>query len=395
MKIAEFSNSFIPVYDGVGRVVKAYCETLSAMGQQVFAIAPKDPGFADPLAVPYTVLAYPAMAVSQKLPYKVGFPIMSIRYKRLLMNLSDGPFDICHAHDPGPAGQLAYWYAMKNNVPLVGSFHSKYYDDVYKITRSRMIADFGAKVVANFYNKCDEVWAVSHNSAETLKEYGYKGTVQIMPNGTDLRTLDTSILPKIVTKFSLVNDPILLFVGQMNWKKNIRKILEACAQLRKDGRRFQLVLAGRGPNENDIRATAEKLGIGSCTVMTGHILNPAELDGLYYLATLFLFPSIYDNAPMVLREAANMGTAGVVVKGSSAAEVVIDRENGMLCEDTSNSLYMTIKQVLDDPVLLKKISINAKNSIPKSWKGEIMEQVLERYQYLVARKLEHNSQSKG
>ncbi len=145
------------------------------MGQQVFAIAPKDPGFADPLAVPYTELAYPAMAVSQKLPYKVGFPIMSIRYKRLLMNLSDGPFDICPAQDPGPAGQLAYWYAMKNNVPLVGSFHSKYYDDVYKITRSRMIADFGAKVVANFYNKCDEVWAVSHNSAETLKEYGYKG----------------------------------------------------------------------------------------------------------------------------------------------------------------------------------------------------------------------------
>lgn len=385
MKIAEFSNSFIPVYDGVGRVTKAYCETLSQMGQQVYAVVPKDPGLIPLESMQYKVLAFPSISVSRKFPYRVGFPTLDFVYKSQLKKIPETPFDICHAHDPGPVGKLALWYARKYDLPLVGTFHSKYYDDVYKMTKSKTIAKIAARVVAGFYEHCDDVWTVSNNSAETLRSYGYQGNIQVMPNGTDLRTLDTSVLPKIVEQYHLGSDPILLFVGQMNWKKNIMRVLEACVLLRNQGQNFQLVLAGRGPNEKDIAREVEKLGLSSLTVMTGHITNPAELDGLYYLSTLFLFPSIYDNAPMVLREAANMGTPGIVVKGSSTAEVVVNEENGMLCEDTSESLFLTVKKALADRKLLDRMSTCAKQTIPRPWQGDIMESVLARYQYLVAK----------
>ncbi len=383
MKIAEFSNSFIPVYDGVGRVVKAYSESLSQMGQQVYVVAPKDPAFTEKDALLYKVLDFPSVQISRKLPYRVGFPNWDLRYKHFIRQFPETPFDICHAHDPGPVGKFALWYAHTYDIPLVGTFHSKYYDDIYKITKSKALAKFGAKVVANFYNHCDEVWAVSHHSAETLVSYGYTGNIQVMPNGTDLRILDESVLPQVIARYNLGSNPILLFVGQMNWKKNIQRVLEACALLHQDGTRFQLVLAGRGPHEKEIAQTAKRLGLEDLLVLTGHITNPAELDGLYHLSALFLFPSIYDNAPMVLREAANMGTPGIVIRGSSAAEVVEDRENGMLCDDTSESLFSTIKSVLSDKILLERISLNAKQSIPHPWQGEIMENVLARYHYLI------------
>ena len=40
LKIGEFSDTFLPIVDGVGRVVNAYAETLSAMGHQVTVVAP-------------------------------------------------------------------------------------------------------------------------------------------------------------------------------------------------------------------------------------------------------------------------------------------------------------------------------------------------------------------
>ena len=40
LRIGEFTDTFLPVVDGVGRVVQAYAETLSAMGHQVTVVAP-------------------------------------------------------------------------------------------------------------------------------------------------------------------------------------------------------------------------------------------------------------------------------------------------------------------------------------------------------------------
>ena len=47
-------------------------------------------------------------------------------------------------------------------------------------------------------------------------------------------------------------------------------------------------------------------------------------------AIAFTFPSLYDNAPMVVREAAVMGTPAVLVAGSDAAEIIHDGANGFV-----------------------------------------------------------------
>ena len=40
LRIGQFTDTFLPVVDGVGRVVQAYAETLSSMGHQVTVVAP-------------------------------------------------------------------------------------------------------------------------------------------------------------------------------------------------------------------------------------------------------------------------------------------------------------------------------------------------------------------
>ena len=256
MKIGQFSDSFLPIVDGVGRVVYNYCDSLGRKGHEVSAIVPmEDMGYRG--RFPFEVIDYYSQTVPMTV-YNAGLPLLDAHYDKMLEMKN---FDIVHVHTPFIAGIEAVKYCKNHNVPLVASFHSKYYDDFLQITGSKYIAKFGTDVLVNFYNKCDEVWTVSENSAETLKFYGYDRPITIIQNGMDIKDIDYTLAIKARKHFNLSFDPVLLYVGQMNWKKNIECILKACALLKSDGIKFQLVLAGKGPHFDEIDKKAKELGI--------------------------------------------------------------------------------------------------------------------------------------
>jgi len=176
---------------------------------------------------------------------------------------------------------------------------------------------------------------------------------------------------------------MILFVGQMDWKKNILTVLQACAELKKQGKTFHLLLAGQGIDMNNIRQKIEELGIQDRSQMLGHITDSSILDGLYTRASVFAFPSLYDAAPMVVREAAVMGTPSVMVRGSTAAEIIRDGENGYLCENTPTDLAKVISGILADPAGRDRVGQAARETIPVPW-SKVLETAVERYERLVA-----------
>ena len=188
----------------------------------------------------------------------------------------------------------------------------------------------------DFYERCDDVWAVGSQTADVLHEYGYKGYIHVIPNGVTRREVDEETFKLVQARYELNEvQNVFLFVGQLNWKKNILRILEACALLKKQGCDFRLLLAGQGPDRDAIRRKIAELDLEADALLVGHITDIKTLDALYASATLFLFPSLYDNAPMVVREAASMGTPSILAEGSSASEIIRDGENGWLCRDDS------------------------------------------------------------
>lgn len=378
MRIGEFTDSFLPIADGVGRVVLGYARTLGEKGHDCYVITPMaDTGCRG--KYPFEIVDFAGMPLPKMPQYRAGVPLLDQHY-HARMKMID--FDIVHVHSPFTAGQEGLRIAKKQGVPLVGTFHSKYYDDFLQVTKQEVLADFGVKYVVAFYEKCDEVWAVSAASAETLKSYGFSRDVIVMPNGTDVRKPIPNEKEKALKQYSPDGDPILLFVGQLNWKKNILRILEAASALKKDGVKLRLVLAGQGPHRAEIEKKCGELEIDDITILPGHILDSAKLDGLYQAASLFVFPSVYDNAPMVIREAAAMGTASVVTRGSSTAEGIVEGENGLLAVDNSMALARVIEDALKYPKKLKEIGKNAQKTIPVSW-DTLLDVVLERYQRLI------------
>ena len=84
---------------------------------------------------------------------------------------------------------------------------------------------------------------------------------------------------------------------------------------------------------------------------------------LYERADLLVFPSVYDNAPMVVREAAVMGTPSLLVEGSCAAEGVTHGQNGYLCQCNPEAIAQAIEDALPT---VQTVGQSAKQSIPRS-----------------------------
>lgn len=377
MRIVQFSDSFIPIVDGVGNVVLQYAKNFGEKGHESYVVAPQtDTGYRGEL--PFELIDYIGVQLPYLRQYEVGAPGLDNHCKRRLDMIEA---DVVHVHSPFIAGNAGLSYAKKRHLPVVGSFHSRYYDDFLQVTGYDLLAEIGTKFVANFYKKCTEVWAVSESSAEALHSYGYKGEIRVMPNGTDIRPLKPEARERVTQMYDLGNEPVFLFVGQINWKKNIECILNAAARCEGS---FKLVLAGRGPHEKEIARMAEHLGIGAKVILTGHIYDPDILGGLYDRADLFVFPSLYDTSGLVVREAATVGTPSVVVRGSGASEGIRDDDNGFLCDNDPASLAEVMMRVLGDPALLKRVGERAKATIPIPW-SLLTDSVLERYQELCNR----------
>ena len=379
LRIGQFTDTFLPIVDGVGRVVQAYSETLCKLGNQVTVVAPMyDTGFQG--GFPYQLVEYVASSVPGMKQYKVGEAVLDAHYRQRIRMIE---LDVIHAHSPFTAGSEALRLASVRKLPLVATFHSKYYDDFLKATRSESIAKMGVKLVVSFYNRCDEVWAVGKNTADVLRGYGFEGEIQVMPNGATMRSASATDIAEVNRRWNLGEDPLFFFAGQMDWKKNLLTVLEACARLKKQGMRFKLLLAGQGIDMNAIGDKIRELNIQDRAEQIGHITDASLLDALYDRADLFTFPSLYDAAPMVVREAAVMGTPSVMVRGSTAAEIIRDGENGLLCENSSEDLARVMTEALKNPEKLKEIGRRAKETIPVPWE-KVLEKAVERYERLAA-----------
>ena len=378
MIIGQFCDSYPPTADGVARVVFAYCEKLSKMGHAAYYVAPKDPKAPD-----YPFLNT-ILSPSVKFPaeqWHVGLPALGFKYQKSLKGI---PFEIVHAHSPFIAGHEAMRIAKKLNVPLVSTFHSKYYDDFLQRTHSKKLSRMLTKNVIEFYNKCDAVWTVNDGTADVLREYGFGGKITVMENGTDVERVQPEILEEMKARIKYDERvPLLIFVGRHNKQKNIQSVVEACKILKDKGIAFRLVTAGDGPDYDKLVKLSHKLGLEDTVQFLGHVDARAEIMALYSLANLLVFPSLYDNAPMVLREAASMQTPGLLVAGSTSAENLVDGKNALIARNGSpEAIAERIQNGLAD---LDTIGKNALETILISW-DKIMEKVVAEYEALIREK---------
>lgn len=376
--IGLFNDNFPPVLDGVALTVQNYAYWLHKRGIEVSVITPYAPHAGEMLKkTPYPVYRYTSIPIPFRAPYRFGLPYFSPIF---LQEWRDLRFELVHAHCPFTTADLALRAAKKQQIPLVATFHSKYRQDFEHNVPNKDIVDMMVKRVIRFYEKADEVWIPQAAVEPTLREYGYKGAVTVVENGNDFSTPEEEIMimrREMREELGLLpEETMLLFVGQHIWEKNIGFILDALALIK--DKPFQLFMVGTGYAVHDIRVKIKQLGLSGKVTLLGNINDRERLKRIDAAADLFLFPSLYNNAPLVVREAAAMHTPALMLSESTAAEVINPDVNGFLTPNDLQAYADRISYLMEHHDILQAAGKIASNTIARSWE-DVMNEVILRY----------------
>ena len=380
----EFIDNYFPVIDGVTETVHEYARHM----KNATVVCPAmESHYLQKHDFPYPVLT----SMTARVPfsrYASAVPQMDLK---LETEIAQAKPDIFHLHSPSLLGKYAVSLGKKMKVPVVATFHSKYYDAIYEFTKSKAISKMVTGQIVKLYESCDEVWACSEETGETLRSYGYTKPYHVMPNGTDVSVPDNlQELKELAAETFRIpqGKHVLLFVGQQIWYKNQKLILDSLRLLCDRGEDWFLVMAGSGKDEKEIEQYAANLNLADKVLFTGLIRDRDLLRGVYLNADLLFFPSVFDNAPLVLREAAVLGIPTLATAGSNAAGAIRKNVNGFTAVDTPKDMSEEIQRIFSEEDI-QKIGQCARETIPLSWE-KLVPMVMERYQTVIHEFIIHN-----
>lgn len=374
----QFNDSYFPIMDGVGMSAHNYAYWLNRKYGKSSLVAPKIKGYKD--HAEYKVYRFKSVLLPGMNPYRIGLPLIDTTFKR---KIRDKQFDLIHAHCPFVSGQLALKLSEKLTIPLVATFHTKYKEDFRRVVNNNLIEDFLMKYTLDFYQRADYVWVPNKATGVTLREYGYRGNYDIVQNGTDMEVPEKSKLLTYRKKGQALvgidgKKFMMLFVGQMRWEKNVKLIIDALKILESLDKDFIMVFVGEGYAEGGIKKLVDNYHLRNHVKFLGVIHDRKVLRDLYSASDLFIFPSLYDNSPLVIQEAAAFNVPSIVLQKSNCAESIVDGVSGFLIDENAQSLADRIDWLMDNPGIIRLAGEGARKSIHKPWEV-VAEEVYHRY----------------
>lgn len=379
-EICLLNDSFPPIIDGVANAVFNYAKVLSYKGVGVSVVTPDYPEY-DDSNFGFPVIRYPGMDMSNKIGYVVGNPF----YTDTMKIIKAMDIGLLHSHCPMVSNVLARELRSALDIPMILTYHTKFDIEIRKAIKNQMISQLAIKALIESVSSCDELWVVSEGAGKSLKNLGYKGDYIVMNNGVDMRrhTAEPDLIKSVTASYDLPEGvPVFLFVGRLMWYKGLKIILDALAALNSQDVDFRMVFVGKGQEEKEIISYCNSRGLDNRCFFTGPVYDREELVAWYSRADLFLFPSTFDTNGLVVREAAACSLGAVLVKDSCASEGVTNGVDGLLIDETAESLATCLMRAIDHPDVMKRIGTAASENLYLSW-DDAVSRAIKRYEIVI------------
>ncbi len=217
----------------------------------------------------------------------------------------------------------------------------------------------------------DSVAAISEASRLDLVEQWARLGVEKRPAATAM-PLGVSVparpaQPQTANQLRL--SPLVLSVGSIEGRKNHRALLEAAEMLWREGRNFQLILAGLPRPETAAAALklAANLQASGRPLQLAGALPDSRLEDLYAKCRFTVYPSLYEGFGLPVAESLARGRPCICGQGGALAEVA--RGGGCLVveEPTAEHLAAAMRGLLDDDSLYFRLSGEAGQRRFPSW----------------------------
>lgn len=328
MRIALFTETFLPKVDGIVTRLRHTIDHLQRIGNQVLIFAP-DGGITEYKgAKVYGVSGFP-------LPL---YPELKLALPRLEIGQALEEFrpDIIHVVNPAVLGLAGLFYGKVMQIPIVASYHTHLpqYLQHYGLG---MLEGLLWELLKASHNQAALNLCTSSAMMQELSAHGIE-RVNLWQRGVDTEMFHPDLASREMRSRLSQNhpeSPLLLYVGRLSAEKEIERIkpvLDAIPGAR-------LALVGDGPH----RVALEKHFAGTRTYFVGY-LTGRELGSAFASADAFIFPSRTETLGLVLLEAMASGCPVVASRSGGITDIVTDGVNGYLFDlgsDDSGAIFST------------------------------------------------------
>ncbi len=338
LTIGMFTDSYRPEINGVVTSIAGTVDALRRRGHRVIVFAPAHEQVADRDPDVFRFRSAPFPFYQQ---IRMAFPLPA----RLLLSLPQMPFDVIHTHSLFFVGCLGAFLAQRRGVPLVFTYHTRWTEYAHYLPFSRRLTQAQAVWISReFCNRCARVITPTRGIADVLREYGVERPIDVIPTGVDLDAFRGGS-PDPASIRANAGGPIVLYAGRLGKEKDVDTLLAAFAIVAERYRRATLFIAGCGPHERHLRATAAGLACADRIVFLGALDKP-DLGSYYRAADVFAFASTTETQGLVLVEAMAHGLP-VAATDCPVSHEVVTGDAGVLAPEGPAALAGAIAAILD------------------------------------------------
>jgi glycosyltransferase involved in cell wall biosynthesis len=324
VRVALFTNNYVPFCGGVTISVETLRQGLDAAGHEAWVFAPRFPRATD---IASRIVRYPSLPAGTYPDFALAVPWG----RRIARRVAELRFDVFHAHHPFLLGPVARRLARRQGRPLVFTYHTRYekYAHYVPIKRS-LVEAVAVRLSTRFAARADAVLAPSAILRDELRGRGVRAPIAVVPTGVDVARFRPGDRDGARRALGLgADERIVLYVGRLDREKSVDRILTAFERVAGTVPGTRLLLVGQGTQAEQLRRQAHASPVGARVRFEG-VQPHAELPRYYRAADVFLFASETETQGLVLAEAAACGLPAVAVSAPGCDEVVRDGETGLL-----------------------------------------------------------------
>jgi glycosyltransferase involved in cell wall biosynthesis len=360
LKIAFFTETFLPKVDGIVTRLTKTIQHLVAAGDEVLIFCPE--------GCPSTymgarVVGVPAMPLPLYPELKLALPRPAVAEALDRFNP-----DLVHVVNPAVLGLGGIWLAKTKGYPLVASYHTHLpkYLEHYGMG---MLEPLLWELLKAAHNQASLNLCTSTAMVGELSDKGIQHT-DLWQRGVDTELFRPELRSEAMRTKLLGGrsdtGKLLLYIGRLSAEKQIERIkpvLEALPDAR-------LALVGDGP----YRQQLEKIFAGTPAQFVGYLAGE-ELAAAYASGDAFVFPSSTETLGLVLLEAMAAGCPVVGANRGGIPDIVSDGVNGCLYEPEgpdggAASLTAAVQRLLGDTSERQALRHNARQEAERwGWAG--------------------------
>jgi 1,2-diacylglycerol 3-alpha-glucosyltransferase len=379
MKIAMFTNTYLPHVGGVARSVQTLEDACREHGHEVRVVAPEFDGgeeSPDVLRVP-AVQHFNGSDFSMQLPFPDEIRNFIKAFKP----------DIIHSHHPFLLGDWALREARRLRVPIVFTYHTLYERYTHYVPLdSPALKRVAIQLAAEYCNLCDQIIAPSESIAGLLRERGVMTPVEVIPTGIDVGFFASGNGHGYRARIGISRDTkVIGHVGRLAKEKNLRYLAEAVAKCLEEDPKLVFLVVGDGDDRQEMLNFLRKRVDGSRIHAVGS-QSGNDLADAYAAMDCFAFTSQTETQGLVLAEAMAAGKPVVALDGPGVREIMRDHENGLLLEGhaSADEFAAALGGFIHDPEHYQFCAANVRATAERYSTEWAVGSMLDRYQQLIA-----------